>query len=98
MKQHEGYFRTDLVILIRDEDAPSPNFRTTPAGVRLAPYLWFNVQQAPYTTDLQGNRVSNVEPSGSEAIPLGHCGLQCILRHCVIRYWINVSANIFFVV
>ncbi|GBN64765.1 hypothetical protein AVEN_229130-1 [Araneus ventricosus] len=27
-------------------EPPSPNFCTTPAGVRLVPYAWFNVQRA----------------------------------------------------
>ncbi|GBM26991.1 hypothetical protein AVEN_47190-1 [Araneus ventricosus] len=52
----------------------SPNFRTTPTGGRLVPYLRFNVQKAKYTTDLQWNRVSNLETSGPqvETLPLGH--------------------------
>ncbi|GBO02991.1 hypothetical protein AVEN_24396-1 [Araneus ventricosus] len=35
------------------------------------------MQQAPYTADLQWNRVSNLEPSGpkAETLPLGHRGL-----------------------
>ncbi|GBM04733.1 hypothetical protein AVEN_55401-1 [Araneus ventricosus] len=35
-----------------------------------------SVQQAPYTADLQWNRVANLEPSGSKAetLPLGHRG------------------------
>ncbi|GBM45634.1 hypothetical protein AVEN_204763-1 [Araneus ventricosus] len=34
-------------------------------------------QNAPYTADLQWNRVSNLEPSGpkTEKLPLGHRGL-----------------------
>ncbi|GBO15086.1 hypothetical protein AVEN_237407-1 [Araneus ventricosus] len=54
-----GDFGTDLVILncgqmtrtTPDLAPPSPNFRTTPAGGRLAPYVRFDVQQAQYTTD-----------------------------------------------
>ncbi|GBN77269.1 hypothetical protein AVEN_130965-1 [Araneus ventricosus] len=36
------------------------------------------VQQAPYTADLQWNRVSNLRPSGPkvETLPLGHRGLE----------------------
>ncbi|GBO01060.1 hypothetical protein AVEN_98152-1, partial [Araneus ventricosus] len=50
--------------------------RTTP---ELAPPLQTpNVQQAPYTADLQWNRVSDLEPSGpkAETLPLGHRGLS----------------------
>ncbi|GBM65030.1 hypothetical protein AVEN_68951-1 [Araneus ventricosus] len=34
------------------------------------------MQQAPYTADLQWNRVSSLEPSGpkAETLPLGHRG------------------------
>ncbi|GBL81637.1 hypothetical protein AVEN_93428-1 [Araneus ventricosus] len=62
-----------------DEDdiragTPFPNFRTTPTGGHLTPYIRFNEQQAPNMTDLQWNLVSSLEPSGSEAatLPLGH--------------------------
>ncbi|GBO03104.1 hypothetical protein AVEN_16541-1 [Araneus ventricosus] len=36
------------------------------------------MQQAPYTSDLQWNRVSNLEPSGSKAeiLPLGYRDLN----------------------
>ncbi|GBM83943.1 hypothetical protein AVEN_74042-1 [Araneus ventricosus] len=56
----------------------SPNFRTTHTAVRLASYAGFSVQQAQYTTDLQWNRVSGLEPSGPRAgtLPLGHRGLN----------------------
>ncbi|GBN69849.1 hypothetical protein AVEN_80125-1 [Araneus ventricosus] len=45
LQQHEGYFRTDLVILNRSQMSrtthelpyPSPNFRFTPPGGQLAP-------------------------------------------------------------
>ncbi|GBN37845.1 hypothetical protein AVEN_256026-1 [Araneus ventricosus] len=38
--------------------------------------------QAPYTADLQWNRVSNLEPSGpkAETLPLGHSGLELYER------------------
>ncbi|GBM85682.1 hypothetical protein AVEN_140246-1 [Araneus ventricosus] len=41
LKQHESYFWTDVVILKRGQGRHlnSPNFRTTPAGGRLAPYV-----------------------------------------------------------
>ncbi|GBO31548.1 hypothetical protein AVEN_234776-1 [Araneus ventricosus] len=37
-----------------------------------------SVQEAPYTADLQGNRVSSLEPSGhkAETFPLGHRSLR----------------------
>ncbi|GBO26156.1 hypothetical protein AVEN_271352-1 [Araneus ventricosus] len=56
---------------------PSPNFRITPVGGRLTYYLRFNVQQVPYTADLQLNWVSNLEHTGPEAedLPLGLRGL-----------------------
>ncbi|GBN42187.1 hypothetical protein AVEN_174954-1, partial [Araneus ventricosus] len=56
---------------------PSPNFHATPTGGRLTTTYDFSVQQAPYTADLQWNRVSNLEPSGpkAETLPLGHRGL-----------------------
>ncbi|GBL86384.1 hypothetical protein AVEN_164554-1 [Araneus ventricosus] len=44
---------------------------------RLAPCACFNVQRAQYTTDLQWNRVSNREPSSSEA---DACGNSFVLR------------------
>ncbi|GBL80085.1 hypothetical protein AVEN_183416-1 [Araneus ventricosus] len=49
---------------------------TTTTGVR--PLSKFSVQRAPYTTDLQWNWASNLEPSGpkAEALPLGHRGLS----------------------
>ncbi|GBM10262.1 hypothetical protein AVEN_49985-1 [Araneus ventricosus] len=56
----------------------SSNFHTTPTGGQLAPFVGFSVQQAPYTADLQWNRVSNLEPSGlkAETLPVGRCDLQ----------------------
>ncbi|GBN14348.1 hypothetical protein AVEN_214559-1 [Araneus ventricosus] len=41
-------------------------------------YIRFSVQQAPYTADLQCNRVSNLRLSGPEVetLPLGHRGLR----------------------
>ncbi|GBM86676.1 hypothetical protein AVEN_98058-1, partial [Araneus ventricosus] len=40
-------------------------------------YVRFSVQQAPYTAELQWNRVSSLEPFGpkAESLPLGHRGL-----------------------
>ncbi|GBN96015.1 hypothetical protein AVEN_110249-1 [Araneus ventricosus] len=65
-----------------DEDdtwagTPTPNFHATPAGGRLATTYYLACKQAPYTADLQWNRVSNLEPSGpkAETLPLGHRGL-----------------------
>ncbi|GBM36841.1 hypothetical protein AVEN_82831-1 [Araneus ventricosus] len=42
------------------------------------PLRTISVQQAPYTADLQWNRVSNLRPSspGVETLPLGHRGLN----------------------
>ncbi|GBO21588.1 hypothetical protein AVEN_212397-1 [Araneus ventricosus] len=58
-------------------------FCTRPTLGRLAPYVLFNVKQAQYTTDLQWNRVSNLESSVSKAenLPLGHRGgsLSCAM-------------------
>ncbi|GBO05665.1 hypothetical protein AVEN_224959-1 [Araneus ventricosus] len=44
----------------------------SPTERRMAPYVWFNVQQAQYTTNLQWNRISNLEPSAPkvETLPL----------------------------
>ncbi|GBN55509.1 hypothetical protein AVEN_119255-1 [Araneus ventricosus] len=46
---------------------PSPNFRTTPAGGRLTPTYDLACSRPKYTTELQWNRVSNLEPSGPKA-------------------------------
>ncbi|GBM14477.1 hypothetical protein AVEN_109579-1 [Araneus ventricosus] len=46
--------------------APSPNFRTTPAGESLSHYVLL----PRYTTDLQWDRVSNLELSEAETLPL----------------------------
>ncbi|GBN30000.1 hypothetical protein AVEN_266527-1 [Araneus ventricosus] len=48
------------------------------SGIRVRGYI----NQAPYTADLQWNRVSNLEPSGpkAETLPLGHRGLCQMLR------------------
>ncbi|GBL91248.1 hypothetical protein AVEN_195134-1 [Araneus ventricosus] len=45
-------------------------------------YVSFSVQQAPYTADLQWNRISNLEPFGSKAetLPLGHRGLNLSVK------------------
>ncbi|GBO33501.1 hypothetical protein AVEN_101189-1 [Araneus ventricosus] len=53
---------------------PSPNFAS---GRALGHCVWLGVQKAPYTADLQWNRVSNLEPScpKAETLPLGHRGL-----------------------
>ncbi|GBM86812.1 hypothetical protein AVEN_169407-1 [Araneus ventricosus] len=47
-----------------------------PNGRTFGHYVWFSVQQAPYTADLQCNQVSNVEPFGpkADALPVGHRG------------------------
>ncbi|GBM82066.1 hypothetical protein AVEN_224083-1 [Araneus ventricosus] len=39
--------------------------------------VWLGMQQAPYTADVQRNRVSNQEPSApkDKTLPLGHRGL-----------------------
>ncbi|GBL76419.1 hypothetical protein AVEN_53191-1 [Araneus ventricosus] len=74
LKQHEGYFGTDLVNLNRCQMTrtapelanPSPNFHITPAEGRSI-HDRFNVHQAPYTENLQWNRVSNLDPSGLKA-------------------------------
>ncbi|GBM84447.1 hypothetical protein AVEN_6202-1 [Araneus ventricosus] len=52
---------------------PSLNFRTTPAGGRLAPTYDLACDGPTYTTDLRGNRVSNLESSNPEdvTLPLG---------------------------
>ncbi|GBN96730.1 hypothetical protein AVEN_201910-1 [Araneus ventricosus] len=71
----------DLVILncvhmTRTTPELAPSLQTfTPAGGRLTPLRIFNVQQAQYTTDLQCNRVSNLEPTGSKAeiLPIVSC-------------------------
>ncbi|GBL93684.1 hypothetical protein AVEN_32286-1, partial [Araneus ventricosus] len=54
---------------------PFPNFRTTPAGRRLIPC---HCNRLTYMADIQWNRVSNLELSGSkvETLPLGHRGLN----------------------
>ncbi|GBO22631.1 hypothetical protein AVEN_181599-1 [Araneus ventricosus] len=60
----------------------SPNCHATPTRGRLAiNYVRFNVQWAPYTADLQWNRVSNLEPSGprAETLPLGHRGHKSLI-------------------
>ncbi|GBO15856.1 hypothetical protein AVEN_229143-1 [Araneus ventricosus] len=63
---------------------PSPNFRATPTGERLAT-TYDLACNAPYTADLQWNRVSNLRPSGPEVetLPLGHRGLIFIWESCV---------------
>ncbi|GBM56092.1 hypothetical protein AVEN_187286-1 [Araneus ventricosus] len=49
-------------------------------GRKGGPWVCFKVQQAQYTTDLLWNRVSNLEPSVSEAntLPLCHRGQSMI--------------------
>ncbi|GBM08284.1 hypothetical protein AVEN_101419-1 [Araneus ventricosus] len=80
IRPHERYFGTDHGQMMRTTPvlAPSsPYFRTTPAGGR-STYISFNEQQAQYTTDLQWNLDSNLEPSGTEVdtLPIGHHPLQ----------------------
>ncbi|GBO28268.1 hypothetical protein AVEN_24545-1 [Araneus ventricosus] len=83
-RQREGYRDgpRNFEPLSDDEDDTSAsnssaNFRSTPAGGRLAT-TYACVQQAAYTADLQWNRISNLRPSGSEVetLPLGHRGLR----------------------
>ncbi|GBM92960.1 hypothetical protein AVEN_223649-1 [Araneus ventricosus] len=54
-----------------------PSWRHT-NGRTFGHYVRFTVQQAPYTVDLQWNRVSSLGPSGPEveieALPLGNRG------------------------
>ncbi|GBM47242.1 hypothetical protein AVEN_133537-1 [Araneus ventricosus] len=71
----------DLVILMRMTPELAPPLQTSAPHQRedvWPPYVGFNVQQAPYTTALQWNRVWNLDPSGTEAdtLPLGHRGLK----------------------
>ncbi|GBM64031.1 hypothetical protein AVEN_252142-1 [Araneus ventricosus] len=65
--------------------SPSPNFHATPTGGRLATaYDLACSKQAPYTVDLQWNRVSNLRPSCPEVetLPLGRAafleGFKCL--------------------
>ncbi|GBO13373.1 hypothetical protein AVEN_47160-1, partial [Araneus ventricosus] len=86
LKQHEGYFGTDLVSLIRGQmtrtapglESLSLGFRATPAGGRLAPYIWLNLQRARWTMGHRWNRVSVLERSSpkAETLPLGYRGLN----------------------
>ncbi|GBL68586.1 hypothetical protein AVEN_120652-1 [Araneus ventricosus] len=63
-------------------------FCTRPTLGRLAPYVLFNVKQAQYSTDLQWNRVSNMELSLSKAatLPLGHRGLRSVSSMCYVVF------------
>ncbi|GBN18382.1 hypothetical protein AVEN_67311-1 [Araneus ventricosus] len=76
LKQHEDYLETDAVILICGQmmrvtpDLTSPlfNFPLTPAGGHLSP------TDLTCTWPARGNRVSNLELSGSRPgiVPPGH--------------------------
>ncbi|GBO40477.1 hypothetical protein AVEN_130492-1 [Araneus ventricosus] len=82
---HEDYLGTDLVILNRGQmtrttpelTPPSPSFRATPAGGRLATMYDLECNGPPYTADLRWNRVSSLRPSCPEVgtLPLGRRGL-----------------------
>ncbi|GBO25598.1 hypothetical protein AVEN_198829-1 [Araneus ventricosus] len=76
-----------------DEDDTSPNFGITPAGRHLAPMYDLMCNKPKYTTDLQWNQISNLEPSGpkDETLQLVHHGhLDNSEKHCcMILFKIN---------
>ncbi|GBM56942.1 hypothetical protein AVEN_82433-1 [Araneus ventricosus] len=82
LKQHEGYFGTDLAILNRGQitsstpelSLPSPNFRTNPAGRRLVTTcdLTFNSTHTLRIFSGIGSRTWKPE---AETIPEGHRGV-----------------------
>ncbi|GBN81641.1 hypothetical protein AVEN_256532-1 [Araneus ventricosus] len=82
LKQHEGYFGTNLVDVSSgqmtrttpEQAHPSSNFRITTAAGRSTREVRLSAYQATYTADLQSNRVSNLKPSDSEdeTMLLGH--------------------------
>ncbi|GBM08283.1 hypothetical protein AVEN_101418-1 [Araneus ventricosus] len=86
LEQHEGYLGMDLVILNYDQMTRTtpdlaPPLQTSARHQRedvWPPQLSFSVQQAPYTTDLQWNRVWYLRPSGPEVetLPQGHRSLS----------------------
>ncbi|GBN58597.1 hypothetical protein AVEN_259673-1 [Araneus ventricosus] len=61
---------------------PFPSFHTTPAAERLCDLA---CTMPLCTADLQWNRVSNLQPSGSEAetLPVGHRGIFGIKSFCL---------------
>ncbi|GBM51441.1 hypothetical protein AVEN_147124-1 [Araneus ventricosus] len=82
-KQHEGYFGTDLLSLNRSQmmrmtpqlTLPSPNFRTTPTGGRVAtPKYDFTCNNPNTRRIFSGIGFEDLEPSGPEvkALSLGH--------------------------
>ncbi|GBM58125.1 hypothetical protein AVEN_125013-1 [Araneus ventricosus] len=85
LKQHEGYFGTDLQILNRGsttrrtpELAPPLQTSAVPLGPT-SDLTWIRLTNTSY---LQWNRVSNLKPSGFEAetLPKGHHGLRGSLK------------------
>ncbi|GBL85951.1 hypothetical protein AVEN_63254-1 [Araneus ventricosus] len=85
LKQREGYFGTDLVILNRGQmtkatpelAASSPSFHSTPAGGHLAS-TDLTCTRLAYMAVLRWNRVSNLEISSPkvETLPPGHRGFK----------------------
>ncbi|GBN32308.1 hypothetical protein AVEN_265759-1 [Araneus ventricosus] len=82
LKQLENYFGRDFVILYRTLirrgipvlAAPDPGFRAAPPTGRLTTSCYSEHTRPRNTADLQWNRVSNLELSEAETLPLCHLG------------------------
>ncbi|GBO24458.1 hypothetical protein AVEN_17281-1 [Araneus ventricosus] len=78
------------------EQAPLSKLPRHTNGRTFGHCVWFSVQLVPYTADLQWNRVSSLEPSGSKAetFPQGYRGPDLIAERNMLIFSKNFIVTV----